>query len=117
MKFIAIIAAILIPSIGNAVTVNPASMVTADSANTPLTIPYRDANGGFSAGALVFQLQVLTTAQLQARTDTPYTLYLSSEANQTGAGTGLCVSTAAAIGSYIYLSTVTTTNIGKACGQ
>ena len=38
--------------IGYAITVNPASAVTADSANTALTIPYRDANGAFSMGAL-----------------------------------------------------------------
>lgn len=34
--------------VGFAITVNPASSVTADSAATPLTIPYRDANGSFA---------------------------------------------------------------------
>lgn len=48
--------------IGYAVTVNPASAVTADSDNTALTIPYRDANGAFSMGALT-ATSVSATAQ------------------------------------------------------
>ncbi len=39
-----------------AVTVNPASQVTADSANTALTIPYRDASGNFAAGTITATL-------------------------------------------------------------
>lgn len=38
--------------VGYAITVNPASSVTAASAATGLTIPYRDANGDFAMGAL-----------------------------------------------------------------
>lgn len=34
------------------ISTNPASNVTADSANTALTIPYRDSNGAFAMGAL-----------------------------------------------------------------
>lgn len=37
-----------------AVTTNPASNATADSANTPLTIIYRDASGNFAAGQATF---------------------------------------------------------------
>lgn len=37
---------------GYTITVNPASSVTADSAATPLTIPYRDANGDFAMSSL-----------------------------------------------------------------
>lgn len=58
-----------------AVTTNPASNATADSANTPLTIIYRDAAGAFSAGIASLSGLVMsgpvghqsrTVAQLQA---------------------------------------------------
>jgi len=60
---------------GYAVTTNPASNATADSANTPLTIIYRDSSGNFVAGqatlaGTVNSAQVghasKTLAQLQA---------------------------------------------------
>jgi hypothetical protein len=38
--------------VGYAITVNPASNVTADSEATALTIPYRDSNGSFSVAGL-----------------------------------------------------------------
>ena len=49
-----VLGALLGASVGKvaAITVNPASSVTADSAATALTIPYRDANGDFSINAL-----------------------------------------------------------------
>lgn len=58
--------------VGFAVTTNPASNVTADSANTALTIPYRDANGSFAMGQLIplvqtkAQIDVLTPAAVGA---------------------------------------------------
>ncbi len=45
-----------------AITVNPASMVTADSANTALTIPYRDASGDFAAGTVTVTAITATSA-------------------------------------------------------
>lgn len=56
--------------IGYAITTNPASNVTADSDNTALTIPYRDANGDvagmeFSSGFIPL---VRTKAQFSAMT-------------------------------------------------
>lgn len=43
-----ILGAVAFAGIGYAITVNPASAVTADSAATPLTIPYRDSTGSFA---------------------------------------------------------------------
>lgn len=45
---------------GHAISTNPASNVTADSANTALTIPYRDSNGAFAMGALTATTITLT---------------------------------------------------------
>jgi hypothetical protein len=52
-----ILGAIAFAGLGYAITVNPASAVTADSAATPLTIPYRDSAGAFDAGSLSNSLQ------------------------------------------------------------
>lgn len=53
---LAVLALIAFAVTGYAITVNPASNVTADSANTALTIPYRDSNG-------VVNLDFLNAAQ------------------------------------------------------
>lgn len=70
-----LVAAFVGPRIGGAITTNPASAVTADSAATALTIPYRDANAAFDAGSLSNSLQAApldhwnrTKAQLDAIT-------------------------------------------------
>ncbi len=54
MKKVLILAALIltIATIGYTITVNPASAVTADSAATALTIPYRDASGDFAVNTL-----------------------------------------------------------------
>ena len=54
MKKVLILAALIltIATIGYTITVNPASSVTADSAATGLTIPYRDANADFAVNNL-----------------------------------------------------------------
>lgn len=46
-------------AIAGAITVNPASSVTADSAATGLTIPYRDSNGDFAASTLTLAALVV----------------------------------------------------------
>jgi len=46
----ALIFALLAVGNADAITVNPASAVTADSEATAFTIPYRDASGNFAAG-------------------------------------------------------------------
>lgn len=69
MKYIALIVSMItLAAIGYTVTVNPASMVTADSANTALTIVYRDSNGAFSAGAIDTAVKSETIAELLAET-------------------------------------------------
>ena len=53
--------------VGYAITVNPASAVTADSEDTPLTIPYRDANGAFKVDSITITAQA-APVNLQAKT-------------------------------------------------
>ncbi len=114
-------------------SVNPASNVTADSANTASTIVYRDTSGNFAAGAVTVttltagsivntgtqSLQVATTAQIALRTDPVGTLILSqSYLNGTlnASQFGLCVSTqAVGASAHVYVATKTATNIGTDC--
>jgi hypothetical protein len=70
-KLLFVIAALLIGMmfvrVGQAITVNPASSVTADSAATALTIPYRDASANFAVNILTGGVSYTnkTIAQLQ----------------------------------------------------
>ncbi len=117
----------LFSAIAYAITVNPASMVTADSANTATTIAYRDTNGAFSAGIVTVSglvntgtlgLQVATTAQIALRADPAGTLILAegfSLGTPITTGFALCASTAANVASYVYIATVTAVAAGTAC--
>lgn len=70
------------------------------------------------SGAVSFaggeQLAIQTTAQLTLRTDAIGTQFNVQWSNET-TRYGQCVSTAAAIASYVWQSTRTTANIGSAC--
>lgn len=92
-----------------ALTVPLAFGVTGDSNPNGNTVIYRDGN------ALSYiALPVNTTTQLSARTDPPGTLSLSSSTTF-GLPLGLCASTAAAIGSYVYISTGNAASLGTLC--
>lgn len=101
-------------------SVNPASNVTADSANTPGTIVYRDSSGNFSAGAITITsianagqtaLQVLTTAQLVTTVpiDTGAIVTVRFFTNGVlGSAYGTCISSGIAADQWVYPSTSTT---------
>ncbi len=117
--------------IGYAITVNPASAVTADSAATALTIPYRDANGAFSAGVVTvtgvitsgpLQLATLTTTQLSLRADPDGSTFWAQESVGGVLVTNtynLCRSSAPALASYVYIAVSTSAQavVGAACSN
>jgi len=109
---------------GKAVTVNPASAVTADSANTALTIPYRDASGNFAAGTITANvtsvdggLTVPTYSSTSLRLITP--TYIAEDfwiITASGKLGGRCVSTGTALGQVAISSTVFGANTPTMCG-
>ena len=85
--------------IGYAITVNPASAVTADSNNTALTIPYRDANGQTEGASFssAFTPFARTKAQFDAITPTAAgQVYFCSDCTEKL----LCVSTGTTISGF-----------------
>lgn len=111
---------LVLAGVGYAITVNPASNVTADSAATPLTIIYRDSDGDAavvdltattvatsSAATSAFSLTLggaFTTAQIQAKTPSAAgQLVYNSTLNQ------VCVSTGATVQGYKVVGTASTT--------
>lgn len=91
--------------VGYAITVNPASNVTGDSAATPETVVYRDANAAFDAGSLSNSLQASgidtwsrTKAQFSAMTPSRVgQIYYCSDC----AVKNICISTGTGISAFM----------------
>lgn len=111
-----IVGLIMATGIGYAITVNPASAVTADSANTGLTIPYRDTSGAFAMGALA-ATSVVASAQVgpvrtYSRTKAAFDalvptvvgeIYFCSDCSTPN----LCISTGTAISQFLRVDSTT----------
>lgn len=117
-----ILGVIAFAGVGYAITVNPASAVTADSENTAFTIPYRDANGAFSMGALTatsisvsaqagpLNLQAKTKAEFDALTPAIGDMYRCSDCTEKL----ICIATGTALSDF---QRVDSTTIGCGTGE
>lgn len=106
-KILAAIASLfVIASISYAITVNPASNVTADSANTATTIVLRDANGSFAAGQFIPLSQTATQISTLVPLATGAVVFNSTHPS-------LCVSTGTTAGAWVFQST--STALGNVC--
>ena len=124
--FVALVV-VALAATGYAITVNPASNVTADSEATAFTIPYRDASGNFSVGTLTGGVLAVgandvvtssaatssaslsidgayTTAEIQAKTPVRAGMLVYNATLN-----NLCISTGTTIQGYKLAGTATTT--------
>lgn len=109
---------IALAGICRAITVNPASQVTADTSATALTISYRDSGG--STGFNQVGLQSYTTTQLSvlAPATTGQIVFVSILTNGLPGGVfTVCAASSAAVGAWVKLTTTTAPGTNdQACG-
>lgn len=126
MKTLALIASLFLGSYAYGISVNPASNVTADSANTAQTIIYRDTNGDFAAGTIT--ATTLAADALSITAPTPIYFRTSTQlATLAPAASGylvinisrpaLCISTGTNAGAWVIVSSKTAAGGGDVnCG-